>query len=143
MNVQVRGVLIERLSKYPVHGWVFSGSDNIDSLASVVGAACMQLQMLDMPHNLLICDCAQRVILWPQEFAAKQARGLVPQDMLDTGVNPAAFEIAGHIVLKRASDYETLTQERAWQLLEQVSLSEEAMEALQAKVFGSYLCLAN
>jgi GDP-L-galactose phosphorylase len=138
--VQVRGVHIERLHKYPVHGWVFSGSDNIDSLASVVGAACMKLQTLDVPHNLLICDCAQRVILWPQQFAEKQARGLVPEDILDTGVNPAAFEIAGHIVLKRACDYETLTQERAWALLEQVSLSEEAMEELQAQVFSSYLC---
>jgi GDP-L-galactose phosphorylase len=35
-------------------------------------------------------------------------------------VNPAAFEIAGHMVLKRAVDYEAITQDWAWALLEQV-----------------------
>jgi hypothetical protein len=32
--------------------------------------------------------------------------GQVPAAQLDTGVNPAVFEIAGHMVLKRAQDYE-------------------------------------
>eukprot|EP00892_Ulva_mutabilis_P008241 jgi/Ulvmu1/578/UM001_0586.1 len=136
---KLRGVHVDRLKAYPVHGWVFSGADNVDSMASVVGAVCMQLQVLDVPHNLLICDMGSRVILWPQCFAAKQAQDQVPQDVLDTGVNPAAFEIAGHMVLKRREDYEAMTQECVWEILQHVSLSNEEMESLQAKVFAAYM----
>ena len=39
-----------------------------------------------------------------------QAKGGVPEEVLATQVDPAAFEICGHIVLKRAQDYETVTQ---------------------------------
>jgi GDP-L-galactose phosphorylase len=130
---------VERLQAYPVHGWVLSGADNVDSMASVVGAICMQLQAMDVPHNLLLCDMGARVILWPQCFAEKQAKNQVPQEVLDTGVNPAAFEIAGHMVLKRAQDYDTLTQESAWDILKHVSLTNEAMDTLQAKLFCAYL----
>ena len=55
-----------------------------------------------------------------QRYAEAQACGQVPAAQLDTGVNPAAFEIAGHMVLKRAVDYEAITQDWAWALLEQV-----------------------
>ena len=44
-----------------------------------------------------------------------QAAGEIPEDVLETQVDPAAFEICGHIVLKRDIDYETVTQVRAWQ----------------------------
>lgn len=137
--LQIRGVHVERLKAYPVHGWVFSGADNVDSMASVVGAVCMQLQTLDVPHNLLICDMGSRVILWPQCYSAKQARNQVPQDILDTGVNPAAFEIAGHMVLKRREDYEDMSQDRAWDILQYVSLSNDEMEDLQTKAFAAYI----
>jgi GDP-L-galactose phosphorylase len=131
-------VHVERLQAYPVEGWVFSGSENLDSMASLVGALCMQLQVLDVPHNLLICDMGARVILWPQCFAAKQARGEVPQDVLDMGVNPAAFEIAGHMVLKRREDYDALTQDMAWEMLSWVSLSGQEMNKLQDKLFAAF-----
>ena len=39
-----------------------------------------------------------------------QAKGEIPEDVLETQVDPAAFEICGHIVLKRDVDYETVTQ---------------------------------
>ena len=45
-----------------------------------------------------------------QWYSVKQARGMVPQELLDTGVNPACFEMAGHMVMKRLQDYEELTQ---------------------------------
>lgn len=136
---KVRGVHVERLQAYPVHGWVFSGADNVDSMASVVGAICMQLQVMDVPHNLLLCDMGARVILWPQCFAEKQAKNLVPQEVLDTGVNPAAFEIAGHMVLKRPEDYDALSQDTAWNILQHVSLTTEDMDTLQSKLFAAYL----
>lgn len=135
---QIRGVCVERLEAYPVEGWVFSGSENLDSMASLVGALCMQLQAMDVPHNLLICDMGSRVILWPQCFAAKQARGEVPAEILDMGVNPAAFEIAGHMVLKRREDFESLTQDKAWEMLRWVSLSETDIADLEAKLFAPF-----
>ncbi len=44
---------------------------------------------------------------------------------METQVDPACWEIAGHIVLKRAEDYSTVTQDSAWRLLELASYSEE------------------
>ncbi len=40
-------------------------------------------------------------------------------------VDPAAFEISGHIILKRAQDYATASQAGVWRLLAHASLSEE------------------
>jgi len=136
---RVRGVAVSRLEAYPVEGWVFEGAANVDSLAALVGALCMKLATLNVPHNLLVCDMGARVILWPQQFAARQAAGAVPEDLLDMGVNPAAFEIAGHMVLKRAEDFKALTQDLAWRLLEQVSLSKDDMAALQAVLFMGFV----
>ena len=88
---------------YPVHGWVLSGADNVDSLAAAVGAACMRLQALDVPHNLLICDAGSRVLLWPQCFATKQARGEVPDDVLATGA-PLMSCLASRFASRLRSD---------------------------------------
>lgn len=52
----------------------------------------------------------------------------MPEDILSTGVNPAAFEIAGHMVLKSATDYEDISQRKAWRMLAEVSLSEEKFQ---------------
>ena len=40
-------------------------------------------------------------------------------------VDPAAFEISGHIIFKRGQDYEAATQAGIWRLLEYASLSEQ------------------
>ncbi len=40
-------------------------------------------------------------------------------------MDPAAWEIAGHIVLKREQDYATVTQEGAWRMLSYASCCEE------------------
>jgi len=66
--------------------------------------------------------CGQNLI---QCFGEKQARGEVDQEILDTQVNPAVWEISGHIVLKRRCDYDTATEESAWRLLAEVSLTQE------------------
>jgi GDP-L-galactose phosphorylase len=60
-----------------------------------------------------------------QCFAEKQALGQVDQSILDTQVNPAVWEISGHIVLKQREDYDRATEDYAWKLLAEVSLSEE------------------
>lgn len=48
-------------------------------------------------------------------------------------VNPAVWEISGHIVLKRKVDYEAATEESAWKLLAQVSLSHERFEEVKGE----------
>lgn len=39
-------------------------------------------------------------------------------------VDPAAFEISGHIIFKRGQDYEDASQESVWRLLSYASYSE-------------------
>jgi GDP-L-galactose phosphorylase len=70
-----------------------------------------------------------------QCYAEKQALGEVGQDLLDTQVNPAVWEISGHIVLKRRTDFEEASEVSAWRLLAEVSLSEERFEEVKACIF--------
>lgn len=121
------GVKVLQLAKYPVRGFVFEMTSDLLEMARFVAQTCMNMQKANIPHNLLICDCGARVFLWPQCYAERQAKGLVPEEILASGVNPAAFEIAGHMVLKTRPDYETMTEERAWRMLEQVSMSQEQL----------------
>lgn len=94
------------------------------------------MQAHNMPHNVLISDCGARVFIFPQCYAERQARGEVPDHLLDYGVNPAVWEITGHMVLKRAEDYTTFTEAKAWELLAAVSLSEEQLAAATQLLFG-------
>lgn len=81
------------------------------SLAKILDSAC-------------VCQC----------YAEKQALGEVSQELLDTQVNPAAWEISGHIVLKRRKDFEEAPEEYAWRVLSEVSLSEERFQEVKAYV---------
>lgn len=72
-----------------------------------------------------------------QCYSEKQARGEVEQELLDTQVNPAVWEISGHIVLKRRKDYDEASEEYAWKLLSEVSLSEERFQEVE-----KYVCEA-
>lgn len=56
-------------------------------------------------------------------------------ELLDTQVNPAVWEISGHMVLKRKKDYEEASEENAWRLLAEVSLSEERFQEVCALIF--------
>lgn len=56
-------------------------------------------------------------------------------ELLDTQVNPAVWEISGHMVLKRKKDYEEASEENAWRLLAVVSLSEERFQEVNALIF--------
>lgn len=47
-------------------------------------------------------------------------------------VNPAVWEISGHIVLKRRLDYDLATEDYAWKLLAEVSLSHDRFEQVKA-----------
>lgn len=68
------------------------------------------LQEANIPHNILVVDCGQRLFLFPNNYSAAKAAGSVPDDLLDTQVDPATFEIAGHLILKRSEDYSSISQ---------------------------------
>lgn len=70
-----------------------------------------------------------------QCYAEKQALGEVGQDLLDTQVNPAVWEISGHMVLKRKKDYDEASEHYTWRLLAEVSLSEARFEEVKVYIF--------
>ncbi|GIL61252.1 hypothetical protein Vafri_15608 [Volvox africanus] len=140
----IAAVRVSRLQGYPVNAFVveaaedFTGrdGDGMEAMAAVVGTAAERLQAANQPFNLLITDRGRRVFLFPQCFAERQAAGAVPAELLATGVNPAAFEIAGHLLLKRTEDFEEATEEIAVRLLVQASLCEERFLAVANMCFG-------
>ena len=67
-------------------GLVFEAGGQIEDLAVVVGEACQRLADANIPHNLFVVDCGQRVFLFPNAFARAKAQGIVPEDLLDTQV---------------------------------------------------------
>ena len=123
-------VTVSRLTDYPVRAFVFETSSSLEDLAYVCGEACVKLQDANIAFNLLIVDSGARVFLIPQCYAEKQAKGVVPEKYLDTQVNPACFEICGHMVLKRQEDYDNFTESFTCDLLSQVSLTEEKFQAV-------------
>ncbi|CAL0317466.1 unnamed protein product [Lupinus luteus] len=129
------GVKTSKLLNYPVRGLVFEDGDTLEDLSNIVSAACICLQNNNIPYNVLIADCGRQVFLLPQCYAEKQALGEVNAELLDTQVNPAVWEISGHMVLKRKKDYDEASEANAWRLLAEVSLSEERFEEVNALIF--------
>ncbi|XP_061342196.1 GDP-L-galactose phosphorylase 1-like [Gastrolobium bilobum] len=129
------GVKISELLKYPVRGLVFEGGDTLEDLSNIVSDACICLQNNNIPYNVLISDCGRQVFLLPQCYAEKQALGEVNAELLDTQVNPAVWEISGHMVLKRKEDYDEASEANAWRLLAEVSLSEERFQEVIDLIF--------
>ncbi|XVE80434.1 hypothetical protein DITRI_Ditri14bG0139200 [Diplodiscus trichospermus] len=129
------GVIVSELLKYPVRGLVFEGGNTLQDLSDTVSDACICLQDNNIPYNVLISDCGKRIFLLPQCYAEKQALGEVSPELLDTQVNPAVWEISGHMVLKRRKDYDEASEENAWRLLAEVSLSNERFCEVKALIF--------
>ena len=124
------GITVSTLVDFPVRGLVFEAGSSLVELADAVGQACMKLQDRNIPFNLLIVDRGARVFLLPQQYAEMQEKNLVAEDLLDTQVNPACFEISGHIVLKRAQDFEDVSEEFICRLLAECSLPEGRFKEL-------------
>ncbi|RRT73172.1 hypothetical protein B296_00018399 [Ensete ventricosum] len=80
------------------------------------------------------CSSDFSVFCTLQCYAEKQALGEVSQDLLDTQVNPAVWEISGHIVLKWKKDYDKASEYYAWKLLAEVSLSEARFAEVKAYI---------
>ncbi|XP_043693653.1 GDP-L-galactose phosphorylase 2-like [Telopea speciosissima] len=134
------GVKISELLNYPVRGLVFEGGNTLLDLSNAVSGSCICLQDNNIPYNVLISDSGRRIFLFPQCYAEKQALGEVSTELLDTQVNPAVWEISGHMVLKRKQDYEEASEENAWKLLAEVSLSEERFQEVKDLIFERIAC---
>ena len=126
-----RGLKISSLCNYPVRALVYELGSSLEEMAVAVGAAAQELERRNIPFNILIADSGARLFLMPQCFGERQARNEVARELLELQVNPAVWEISGHIVLKRKEDYEAATESSAWNLLVQVSLSEEKFEEVK------------
>ncbi|CAK7324900.1 unnamed protein product [Dovyalis caffra] len=129
-----KGVTVSQLLNYPVRGLVFEGGNTMQDLSDSVASSCIFLQNNNIPFNVLIADCGRRIFLFPQCYAEKQALGEVSQELLDAQVNPAVWEISGHIVLKRRQDFEDASETYAWRLLAEVSLSKKRFQEVKADI---------
>ncbi|OWM84992.1 GDP-L-galactose phosphorylase 1-like [Punica granatum] len=130
-GLQERGITVSKLLGYPVRSLELEGGDSMQELCNVVVSSCICLQNNNIPFNLLISDCGKRVFLFPQCYAEKQAFGEVSPELLNTQVNPAVWEISGHMVLKRWVDYDNASEAYAWRLLVEVSLSEQRFQEVK------------
>ncbi|KAF7816455.1 GDP-L-galactose phosphorylase 1-like [Senna tora] len=139
-----RGVHVSELLNYPVRGLVFEGGNSIQHLSHFVSFALVRLQDNNIPFNVLISDSGKRIFLLPQCFAERQALGKVSKEIMDAQVNPAVWEISGHLVLKRRKDFDDASEAFAWKLLAEVSLSEDKFQEVKAHVMeASGLCEAD
>ena len=128
----INRVRVTQLAEYPVRGivmeMVHEGELDLDSslwqLAKLCGNACRKLARANVPHNIFIVDGGSRLFLFPQCYQARISAGVVPEWILNTGVNPAAFEISGHLLMKTRDDFDALDETKACRMLEQVSLDE-------------------
>ena len=68
-----------------------------------------------------------------QCYAERLASDAVAPELLECAVNPAVFEIAGHIVLKRAEDYAAVSEEWADRLLAAASLDDVTFQKVRDK----------
>ncbi|XP_051126092.1 GDP-L-galactose phosphorylase 2-like [Andrographis paniculata] len=135
ITTTTRGVKISDVLNYPVRSLVFEGGNSLEDLSNVVADTCICLQENNIPFNVLIADSGKRIFLFPQCYSEKQAMGEVSPELLETQVNPAVWEISGHMVLKRKVDYEAASEEKAVRLLVEVSLSEERFEEVKELIF--------
>lgn len=119
------GSTVSQVTNYPVRCLCFELGDGFESLADLVGTCCERLQARDIPFNLLIADHGARVFLIPQKFSQRAAKGEIPEDVAATGVNPAVFEISGHLLYKQQDDYDDVTEAAAVKMLQCASLTKE------------------
>ncbi|CAH8337012.1 unnamed protein product [Eruca vesicaria subsp. sativa] len=133
-------VEISEVLNYPMRGLLFEGGNSMQDLSDTVSDICVCLQNNNIPFNILISDCGRKIFLMLQCFAERQALGEVSTEVLDTQVNPAVWEVSGHMVLKRREDYEGATEEKIWRLLAEASVSEERFKEVKDLIFDAISC---
>ena len=66
-----------------------------------------------------------------QCYAVKQASGKASQEFLDMRINPAVWELGGHLVLRRRKDYDEASEATLCRFLVEASLSEAEFQELK------------
>ena len=84
------------------------------------------MQRTNQPHNLIITERGRQIFLFPNQYATMLAEGKVPPRLLDTGVNPAVFEMSGHQLFKRREDYDEMDEGLINELISLASLPLES-----------------
>jgi len=77
---------------------------------------------------MLIVDKGARVFILPNAFSQRKARKELPEDILESQVDPAVFEISGHQLMKRREDYEGMDEAWVVRLLRCASFDEERFD---------------
>ncbi|WOL02256.1 hypothetical protein Cni_G10975 [Canna indica] len=131
------GVKVFQLTDYPVRGLVFEGGNKIEDLSVTASTACIFMQDNDIPYNVLISDYGKRIFLLLQCFAEKRAHGEIRQEILETQMNPAAWELSGYIVMKRRKDYQEASEDTIWRFLDETSVSAERFKEIKECILGS------
>ncbi|KAF7024990.1 hypothetical protein CFC21_037248 [Triticum aestivum] len=131
LTVVGNGVSISQLVRYPVSGFAFEGGASLEDLSQVVSDACIFLQENNRPFNVLISESGKRLFLLLQCYAEKQASGKASQEFLDMRINPAVWELSGHLVLKRRKDYDEASAATLCGFLVEASLSEAEFQELK------------
>ena len=121
-------IRVERLVDYPVNGLVFESSGDLEDTATLIGGFCQRLAAKNIPHNMLIVDKGARVFILPNAFSQRKARKELPEDILESQVDPAVFEISGHQLMKRREDYEGMDEAWVVRLLRCASFDEERFD---------------
>lgn len=134
---------VYEVTDYPVRCLCFEVGETFEELATLVGECCLKLQAANIPFNILIADHGARVFLIPQIFSIRIANKRIPEHVMDTGVNPAVFEISGHLLYKQEADYNSCTQTSAEELLACASLTREQFDTLIAYTVGESKASAN
>ncbi|KAK1668974.1 hypothetical protein QYE76_057133 [Lolium multiflorum] len=92
------------------------------------------MQENNRPFNVLIIESGKRVFLVLQCYAEKQALGSASQEFLDMRINPAVWELSGHLVLKRREDYDEASEATLCRFLFEASLSGAEFLELKMRV---------
>ena len=77
---------------------------------------------------MLIVDMGAMVFILPNAFSQRKARKELPEDILESQVDPAVFEISGHQLMKRREDYEGMDEACVVRLLRCACFDEERFD---------------
>jgi len=121
---------VHRVLNYPTEVIVFEVANCLEALAAAVSRVCQTMAAANLPHNLLIADRGHRVFLYPNVFSQRAARGIIDEDILDTQIGPAVFEISGHMLIKTRDLYENISHQMCCRILREASVCETMLEGI-------------
>lgn len=130
------GVHLHRVEGFPTRVLAFEVENCLEALAQAVTRTCQALAEANVPHNLMVCDKGHRIFLYPNIFSQRIAQGLVPQEVVDTQVAPAVFEISGHMLMKTRETYEDMTDALCCRILQETSVCSMLFQAITNVAMG-------